>query len=750
MSPGATEVFGIRHHGPGSARSLLRALEDYEPDAVVVEGPSDADPLVAMCVGEGMEPPVALLAYAVDDPGTAAFWPYAVFSPEWQAITWAVRRGVHVAFCDLPAASTLALTDAPAGQLTGQLTGQLAGQLAGQPAVRRDPLAALASAAGYDDPERWWDDVVESRLDGASPFPALLEAMAALREDAGSGADRDEALREAWMRRVLRATLRAGHRRVAVVCGAWHAPALSPPLPPAAADARTLKGLAKRKVALAWVPWTHSRLASGSGYAAGVTSPGWYHHLWTAPDQPVTRWLTGVAHSLRERDLPVSTAQVIDAVRLADHLAGLRGRPLAGLGEVDEATRAVLCEGDAVAARFVTTHLVVGERLGSVPEDAPTVPLEADLARTCRTLRLRREPLARTLDLDLRKPGDLERSRLFHRLRLLGIGWAVPSRSDVRSTGTFRETWRLEWQPHLSVAVVEAALWGTTVPAAASARTVDLARSADLARLTSTLEDCLRADLPDSFAALLRALDQQAAVDADVVHLMEALPDLVRARRYGDVRGTDVSAVGRVCAALLLRICTALPQAVTGLDDDGAATLRRHVDAVQSAVALGAGPEDATPDEGQERWLATLAGLVDRADVHGMLVGRMVRILRDAGRLDDAPVRLHRALSFGMPAAQKAGWVDGLFADGALPLIHDRELLALLDTWVGQLPEQEFVDVLPLVRRTFGSFSAAERRAIGARVRSGDRGGAVTGDDVDEDRGLAAVATVAMILGVRS
>jgi uncharacterized protein DUF5682 len=742
MSGPTTEVLGIRHHGPGSARSLLRALEDLEPDAVLIEGPSDADPLIAMCAGAGMQPPVALLGYAVDDPGTAAFWPYAVFSPEWQAMTWAVRRGVHVAFCDLPAASTPALAErADPGSAATPAAGS---------AVRRDPLAALASAAGYDDPERWWDDVVESRLDGASPFPALLEAMAALREEAGPGSDREEELREAWMRRVLRATLKAGHRRVAVVCGAWHAPALSSPLPPAAADTRTLKGLAKRKVALTWVPWTHSRLASGSGYAAGVTSPGWYHHLWTAPDRPVTRWLTGVAHSLRERDLPVSTAHVIDAVRLADHLAGLRGRPLAGLSEVDEATRAVLCEGDAVAARFVTDHLVVGERLGSVPEDVPTVPLEADLARTCRTLRLRREPLPRALDLDLRKPGDLARSRLFHRLRLLDIGWAAPAASDVRSTGTFRETWALEWQPHLSVAVVEAAAWGTTVPAAASARTADLAGSAGIAVLTSTLEDCLKADLPDSFAALLRALDRQAAVDADVVHLMESLPALVRARRYGDVRGTDVSALAGVAAALLLRICTALPQAVTSLDDDGAAMLRRHVDAVQSAVALGAGPAGAAGDD-QERWLATLAGLVDRADVHGMLVGRMVRILRDAGRLADAPVRLHRALSVGMPAPQKAGWVDGFFADGALLLIHDRELLTLLDSWVAQLPEQEFVDVLPLVRRTFGSFSAAERRSIAMRVRSGDRGPvAVTGDDVDEDRGLAAVATVAAILGVRS
>jgi hypothetical protein len=720
------EVFGIRHHGPGSARSLLRALEDFSPDAVLIEGPSDADPLIALSTAEGMEPPVALLAYAADDPGTAAFWPYAVFSPEWQAMTWARRSGAHVAFCDLPATSTLARQRRPAGG----------------GAVRSDPLAALAAAAGYDDAERWWDDVVESRLDGASPFPALTEAMAALREDVVE-ADPHEEVREAWMRQVLRATIKAGHARVAVVCGAWHAPALAGRLPAAAADARVLRGLAKRKVAITWVPWTHSRLATASGYGAGITSPGWYHHLWTAPDQPVTRWLTAVAHVLRDRDLVVSTAHVIDAVRLAESLAALRGRPLAGLAEVDEATRAVLCEGDAVAARFVTEHLVVGERLGTVSDEVPAVPLEADLVRTCRTLRVKREPEARTLDLDLRKPGDLGRSRLFHRLGLLGIDWAAPAAGDVRSTGTFRETWRLQWRPELSVRVVEASTWGTTVASAASAAVEHVAGTAGLAELTATVEACLQADLPGSLTALLAALDERAALDADVVHLMEALPALVRAQRYGDVRGTDVPALSRVGAALLVRICTGLPQAVTGLDDDGAATLRRHLDAVHGAVSLAG--------TGRARWLDTLAGLVDRDDVNGVLVGRMVRVLADTGRLDDAPLRLGRALSVGVEASQKAAWVDGFFSDGALLLVHDRELLDLLDTWVAGLGEAEFVDVLPLVRRTFGSFSAPERSAIAAQVRAGRTGpSASVGDDVDEDRALAAVATVALILGVPS
>jgi hypothetical protein len=136
--------------------------------------------------------------------------------------------------------------------------------------------------------------------------------------------------------------------------------------------------------------------------------------------------------------------------------------------------------------------------------------------------------------------------------------------------------------------------------------------------------------------------------------------------------------------------------------------------------------------------------------VHGVLVGRLVRILRDAGRIDpdEAAARLSRALSIGSAAAAKAAWVDGFFSGGGLLLVHDRELLALLDEWIVTLGEQEFVDVLPLLRRTFGQFAGSERRSIGERVRHGKVRVGATEDGLDHDRAARVMATVATLLGL--
>ncbi|MEU6464512.1 DUF5682 family protein [Streptomyces sp. NPDC046976] len=582
MTAAGPLLLGVRHHGPGSARAVRAALDAARPAAVLIEGPPEADALIPLAADPGLRPPVALLAHAVDEPGRSAFWPFAAFSPEWVAVRWALEQGVPARFIDLPAAHTLAW-DAELPSAEGESETTEGEQ------VRVDPLAALAGAAGYDDPERWWEDAVEHRgageRDPFAPFEALAEAMGALRERYGAGGRPRDLVREAQMRLRLRAARKEFGDAVAVVCGAWHVPALRERTT-VTADRALLKGLPKVKTELTWVPWTHRRLARSSGYGAGIDSPGWYGHLFHAPDRPVERWLTKVAGLLREEDRIVSSAHVIEAVRLADTLAAMRGRPLPGLGETTDAVRAVLCDGSDVPLALVHDRLVVGDVLGEVPESAPAVPLQRDLVRQQRALRLKPEALERELELDLRGDTDAGRSRLLHRLRLLGIGWGEPGPSRG-STGTFRETWRLRWEPELSVRVAEAGVWGTTVAAAARARAeADAGDAGTLADVTALAERCLLAGLPDALPAVMRALADRAALDTDVGHLAQALPALVRSLRYGDVRGTDTHALSEVAAALAERIFVGLPPACTALDSDAAEQMRGHVDAVHMAVGL--------------------------------------------------------------------------------------------------------------------------------------------------------------------
>ncbi|MCA1781326.1 MAG: DUF5682 family protein [Intrasporangiaceae bacterium] len=798
-------VLGIRHHGPGSARSVAAALDELEPDAVVIEGAPELDAVSALAADPGLVPPVAGLVYALDSPSQAAFYPLAAFSPEWVALQWALSRGVPVRFADLPQATAFALaakeaadrearerkeqeleeagvTPLDLGWSTDSADSDSAGDsdsgwdggadggaepggdsdprsasgpgAPGSPsdakaesrALRTDPISVLARVAGYEDPERWWEDAIEHRIDSVTArFAQITAAMGEVRRAYPGLHDLENQRREAFMRKVVREVMGA-HETVVVVCGAFHAPALvAESFPSRAADTRVLARLPKTKVGATWAPWTNERLTYTSGYGAGVAAPGWYHHLFTgeaAGDLDVMAgWLVKVARVLRREQLPAAPASAVEAVRLADALAAVRGRPSAGLEELDDAALAVLCEGSEERLDLVRRELFVGDVLGEVPDHTPMVPLAQDLIRQQRTLRLQQNA-HKLIEVDLRKPAQLARSVLFHRLRLLGVPWGNPV--ETSSTGTFKESWELKWEPEFAITLVEASRYGTTIASASSAVLAERAESADLPRLSALVEAALLADLGDGLAAVVERLAVATARSHDVRELMGAVEPLARTVRYGDVRGLDTEALHALVRVIVTRVSVGLRAGTQALDDDLAASTRSALESTHRGIALLDDPGLLEP------WLGALGGLGD--DVHGTLGGRVDRILLDAGRISSevAAQRMSRRLSVAADAQQAVAWLESFLTGDAVLLLHDVALLEIVDEWVSGIAEESFEDLLPLLRRAFSRFSPPERSQLGGRLAHGIQQGSAGTGAAGPDLGAAApvIRTTARWLGL--
>jgi hypothetical protein len=767
MAEASVHIFGVRHHGPGSARSLRESLVVLSPDCLLVEGPPDAEEVLSFAIHAEMKPPVALLIYDPEKPQRSVYYPFAIFSPEWQAIEFGLSAKVPVRFMDLPQNIQIGMAAEAEATHAAQPPGEIAeeesaGTMETETApsvlqINQDPLAHLARAAGYSDSERWWEHMVEHRQDGKDIFGAVLEAMTALREAAIQSSlqklePKREALREAHMRQKIREAQKEGFQRIAVICGAWHAPALAK-FPPAKEDAALLKGLPKRKVVATWIPWTYGRLAFASGYGAGIESPGWYDFLWNLKrrdgNRVATHWLTKVARLLRKEDLDASSASVIEAVRLAESLASMRGRPLPGLPEMNEATQTVLCFGDALPLQLIAAKLIVSDRLGEIPGATPMVPLAQDLAREQKRLRLPPEAAQRQLDLDLRKPNELDRSRLLHRLNLLGVPWGKQQRQRGAQKGTFHELWAVQWQPEFAVALIEAGIWGATIPSAADAKVRSEADAApDLPALTSLLNSALLADLPEAAGHLMSRLQAIAAVANDVMHLMGALPPLANIVRYGSVRQTDATMVSGIANGLVARICIGLPGACGSLNEEAAEEMFGKILECHAAVALLQNADHTTA------WNGVLLQLVDSSNLHGLIAGRACRLLLEAQEFDGAKAarRLGLALSPANAPAQSAAWVDGFLRNSGVLLLHDETLWRVLDDWVTTLSPDHFIAALPLLRRTFSTFQAAERRQMGARVANGSTRivpASATAEDFDEMRANKTLPILAQLLGLK-
>lgn len=249
--------FGIRHLSPACAYYVQEFLDRTSPKLVLIEGPSDLSELIEPLCSKEAVPPVAILAYTDEPPVKTVLWPFAEFSPEYQAMLWAYRNKVPVRFCDLPAKVTLAL----------------------EKEEEEDPQNDKFNV--YDQLEEYLgvniDSFWEYNFEYNESFEDFMEAAVQyggyLREF--SKMSRYNQIREAYMRKVIAKAVEEGtaEEQISVITGAFHTMGLKG-ITYSKEDEKLLEKLPELSSKATLMPYSYYRLSSRSGYGAGSKAPG--------------------------------------------------------------------------------------------------------------------------------------------------------------------------------------------------------------------------------------------------------------------------------------------------------------------------------------------------------------------------------------------------------------------------------------------------------------------------------------------
>lgn len=725
----AVHFLGIRHHGVGSAKNVRAQLVALKPDMVLVEGPPEITDVLSVVGNPGLKPPAAIMVYNSIDPKESVFYPFAEYSPEWVAIQYANKNNIPVRAIDLPAAVGFTLkTELDINEENNH-------------SLYKDPMSYLAEISGYKTGEEWWEYHFEQLNKNVSEhFEAVAHVMEALRsEGIPSSLDSENVAREAYMRMLIRQAQNEMYSNIVVVCGAWHVPALSNLDETSKNDVKIIKSLPKPKIKVTstWIPWTNDRLSMFSGYGAGIYSPGWYEHQWKTKTNTEITWLSKVAYLLRERGIDIATSHVIEAVTLSHSLARLRGKYYVSLQELNDAVLSVMCMGDAIQLELIKKELIVGNKLGQVPEDIPKVPLQEDFEQQIKSLRLKLTAEQKQHDLDLRKELDLQRSIFFFRLEILKIKWA--RRTHSRTKGTFKESWMAEWSPDMMIDLIDRAFLGNTVQIAAQSIVMG---KCETAQTTTEVTDLIVLTIPselfDCIDVLLEKIIALSSISSDIIDLMKSLPNLIEVSRYGNVRKSDLTILNTIVKQLLVKVFVGLPNACYGLDEDNSNQVFLLISRLNDVIRLY--------DDGEtlQQWYETLHGLIDKDGVHPIVLGCVCRLLLDAKELSEQETdnRISFALSPANDPYRVAAWLEGFLKGNGMILIYDNRLWNLIYSWVSLLKREVFMEILPLLRRTFSAFEFGERKQIGSKAKQGKAIEIVkrqTSDDEDFDSELAAM-----------
>ena len=711
-------ILGIRHHGPGSAALLCKALDVLDPACVLVEGPPEGDALIQYASDPELKPPVAMLLHAAEEASLASFMPFAEFSPEWQAMQWALRHKRRIRFFDWPAAVSLAQ------QKAAQEDPENA-----PPQLRPDALDLLASAAGYEDGETFWNGLIEqhgaSGQEALSVFASIATAMTEARAQQGAEQSTRESIRnlqrEAFMRSNLRASLNEFEGNIAVVCGAWHISGLRQATKPAD-DRALIKDLPRVKIEATWVPWTDSRLSALSGYGAGVISPGWYRHLWSlytrkqlpSPEEFASVWQSRTAFKLREQGYTAPTASAIEATRLALGLAAMRDLPMPGIAEMREASLAAMCDGNPVPLAMLEQKLYIGERVGEIGDRVPQNPLARDLTAWQRKTRLKPQDLELEIKLDLRSEAGLLKSTLLHRVNLINVPWGKLIDAQA-GRGTFREVWVIKWDPAYSVSLAEALVYGITIEQASANATLKKAiETTSITELASLIQSSLVADLPETAASCIEQLQAVAVSSSDITDMMKAVSPLVRVLRYGTARRLPEDALRSLILSISVEINAGVRIGSRGLDEETAAARISAMETYDEALRL-LGDDVLTSS-----WRNELGKIVAEDQVTPSIAGLSLRRLHDVRAWELENVAAEFARHTGLRQPKESGaFLEGFLRGGSEVLLQDEPLLQLLDVWLCDLSDTDFTDSLPLLRRSMSSFDTVARRRMIEKVQRG-------------------------------
>ncbi len=725
----------IRHHSPACAWAVRQLIREVNPAHVLIEGPIDFNRHIDVLLDAGTLPPVAIASIIElatkkqkQQPRLAAYFPFCSHSPELVALQEGKSVGANLAFIDTPSMDkTLSRNNENDQEQNRPISLQ-------DDAVfnSNDYVAALAKEQGCRDGYELWDHLFETQL-GTKGWRKFLSEVGAYCTGLRSMTPNAEILsqgdhgREHHMAaQIAKAQKKGGP--IVVVAGGFHVPALIELLDNP--DLIKLPALEKGLGQSYMIRYGFKALDALNGYASGLPQPAYYDYLWQraveAQGQPqwrdtATDLISKFCTQMREDGNPVNLPSQVEMLRSAESLALLRNRPGILRHDLIDGAKVSLVKGEASHQDVWSERLLkflCGSKLGDVPASAGLPPLVEDARRRASSHRIDlSDGTRRTRKLDIRrKEPHLKASQYFHAMSLLDTSFANRSAgpdylNNVRTDLLFEE-WSFSWSPQVEGKLVELAIYGDQLDLACIAYIDDQRQRLQKDGLAHNLESLCDLLGRGLLAGLGRRLTPFLGDIESDIQSNNQFPAIVKAlRRLHFIQSSAGPLSAPASLGLQSSLTTAYNRLIYLCDD----ICQSPPEVVEDQIeALRLISELLRNDERKLYDADLFNDAIDRiadANPQPEILGSVLAICIQSGRRSIA--ELGSALNGNFTGSilnleERIGVLRGVLHTTPLLLLNEPELLKVIDSFMQQIDDESFIELLPHLRLAFTALNPRE------------------------------------------
>ena len=476
------KFFPVRHHSPACAFHLKKIIDEFKPETILIEGPSDANFLMEYMIDENTTPPFCIYSSYIDKSKEKcrSYYPFLDYSPEFVAIKKSHELKINCSFIDMPFGSIIENSENNINKKPISIYDKDNNKF-----NVNDYTSRLTKKAGLRSFAELWerDFEINGILKNSEDFTKSVFALGYYMRLIESE-DIETKNREYFMAKNIKECIDKKIDRILVITGSFHVNGIIDKLKDFENIEREFNKLKKYNIQNSsnyLIPYSFEEADQRKGYIAGIEYPAFYNNIWkklnedlieNAYTETVKSFIVKAAGINRDY-YNVNIPDCINAYYMAINLAKLRGKNNAGVYELIDAVKSAFVKGEISLENTGNIELMMkllsGIANGKVSSKSIVPPVVLDFRNLCKTHRIRidkTETTESTLDI-IKDKNHFEKSKFFHKMRFLDIGFCKlikgPDYIEKTDKNLAREIWKYKYNSQVEALLIDKSVYGTNV-----------------------------------------------------------------------------------------------------------------------------------------------------------------------------------------------------------------------------------------------------------------------------------------------